>query len=106
VPAASSSANAGHFEFVLSNGNYAIHDTDTDLYLFFNYRGWHRLAEISISDPKTQWDIVDVNADSINSIYAEPTTAKATGIYDLAGRKVSKAQRGFYIINGQKTIVK
>jgi hypothetical protein len=106
VPAASSSADAGHYELVLNRGNYAILDTDTELYLFFNYRGWHRLAEIGISDPKTQWDIVDVNSDAINSIYVEPTTAKATGIYDLAGRKVSKAQRGFYIINGQKTIVK
>ena len=34
------------------------------------------------------------------------TAPAAQGIYDLSGRKVSKATRGFYIINGVKTIVK
>lgn len=34
------------------------------------------------------------------------TPAKATGIYDLQGRKVAKAGKGLYIINGVKTIVK
>ncbi len=33
-------------------------------------------------------------------------TAKSTGIYDLQGRKVAKAGKGLYIINGVKTIVR
>lgn len=33
-------------------------------------------------------------------------TAKSTGIYDLMGRKLTKAQRGINIINGEKVLVK
>lgn len=41
----------------------------------------------------------------INEIEAAET-AKTTGIYDLQGRKVAKAGKGLYIINGVKTIVR
>ena len=30
----------------------------------------------------------------------------AGNVYDLSGRKVSKAQRGVYIVNGKKVLVK
>lgn len=33
-------------------------------------------------------------------------TVNSAAIYDMSGRKVTKATRGFYIINGQKTLVK
>lgn len=35
-----------------------------------------------------------------------PAATAPTAIYDLSGRRVSKATKGFYIINGQKVIVK
>ncbi len=41
--------------------------------------------------------------DGIEEINA---TAKVAGIYDLQGRKVAKAGKGLYIINGVKTLVK
>lgn len=41
--------------------------------------------------------------DGIEEINA---TAKVAGIYDLQGRKVAKAGKGLYIINGKKTLVK
>jgi len=46
-----------------------------------------------------------IEAGSINEI-ATPDAPKAQGIYDLQGRRVSKAGKGLYIINGVKTIVR
>lgn len=34
------------------------------------------------------------------------TSAKSNTAYDLAGRKVGKLQKGIYIVNGKKVIVK
>lgn len=54
------------------------------------------------------WKIEQVKAgeeipDGIEEIAVSP---KAAGIYDLQGRKVAKAGKGLYIINGVKTLVK
>ena len=40
----------------------------------------------------------------INTIEVADETNTATEVYDLAGRKVSKAQKGLYIVNGVKVI--
>lgn len=55
--------------------------------------------------------LLEVTAPSANAVTGvssvEATKAAQAGtIYDLTGRKVSKAQKGLYIINGQKTVVK
>ncbi len=42
---------------------------------------------------------------AIESIEAATTTAEGT-IYDLSGRRVQKAKKGIYIINGKKVMVK
>jgi len=42
--------------------------------------------------------------DAINALETQP--AKTQGIYDLTGRRVSKAQKGIYIINGRKVVIK
>jgi hypothetical protein len=44
----------------------------------------------------------DDNATAIEGIEAE-STANAV-VYDLAGRRVQKAQKGLYIVNGKKVI--
>ncbi len=49
--------------------------------------------------------IESVEMGSINEVAAEKAV-KATGIYDLQGRRVSKAGKGVYIINGVKTVVR
>lgn len=54
--------------------------------------------------------LLEVTAPSANAVTGvssvEATKAAQAGtIYDLTGRKVSKAQKGLYIINGQKTVV-
>lgn len=55
----------------------------------------------------TSWYLIPV-AETVTAISAVEATkaAQAGTIYDLTGRKVSKAQKGLYIINGQKTVVK
>ena len=48
-------------------------------------------------------------ADGITEVEAEKTTSPTDGkavIYDLSGRKVSAAEKGLYVINGKKKLVK
>ena len=44
--------------------------------------------------------------DAVKSIDAETATAAGKSIFNLAGQKVSKAQKGIYIIGGRKVVVK
>lgn len=45
-------------------------------------------------------------ATAIGSIEAEGENGQSAAIYDLSGRRVQKAQKGFYIVGGKKVIVK
>jgi hypothetical protein len=45
---------------------------------------------------------IDVVATGISSIEADE---KANTIFDLSGRRVQKAQKGVYIVNGKKVIL-
>ncbi len=54
-------------------------------------------AEVTVT-----WTIEE--KEGINSI--TNVTVNGQTIYDLQGRKVSKAGKGIYIINGEKTLVK
>lgn len=49
--------------------------------------------------------VESIEMGGIDEIAAEKA-AKATGIYDLQGRRVSKAGKGVYIVNGVKTLVR
>ncbi|MBR4243754.1 MAG: hypothetical protein IKR98_07705 [Bacteroidaceae bacterium] len=44
--------------------------------------------------------------DAVKSIDAETATAAGKSIFNLAGQKVSKAQKGIYIVGGRKVVVK
>ncbi len=46
--------------------------------------------------------------DAVKSITADETTGTMdnAAIYDLSGRKVAKAQKGIYIVNGKKMVIK
>lgn len=48
---------------------------------------------------------IDGEATAIESVNGEDVT-NIGGIYNLAGQRVSKAQKGLYIINGKKALVK
>lgn len=43
--------------------------------------------------------------DMETAIVAAPAATPQTGLYDLSGRKVSKAQKGIYIVNGKKVVM-
>ena len=48
--------------------------------------------------------ITDATATGINAVAAESTNNGA--IYNMAGQRVMNAQRGLYIINGKKVVLK
>ena len=45
-----------------------------------------------------------VNSDGTTGIIELPTTALPASVYDLSGRRVEKATKGVYIVNGKKVI--
>ncbi len=45
-------------------------------------------------------------ATAIESVAAEEDKAKGKEIFDLTGRRVAKATKGIYIVNGKKIVVK
>ena len=68
---------------------------------------WNGAGNRYFANPNC-WKIEKVQAgeeipDGIEEIAVSP---KSVGIYDLQGRKVAKAGKGLYIINGVKTLVK
>ena len=44
------------------------------------------------------------NADGTTGVIELPTTALPAAVYDLSGRRVEKATKGVYIVNGKKVI--
>ena len=46
--------------------------------------------------------VVDGGADGISAIDNAQSTGNA--IFDLSGRRVAKAQKGIYIVNGKKVV--
>lgn len=70
-------------------------------YRFINwgntYNNWFADTNAFKVYPVQQGGISEIAADN---------AVKANGIYDLQGRRVNKADKGFYIINGVKTLVR
>lgn len=55
----------------------------------------------------SRWYIREVdNTVSIKSLLSEPSKVGQEGIYDLFGRRVAAPEKGIYIVNGKKTIIK
>lgn len=50
--------------------------------------------------------IYSINGDTATGIHGTENDAKAAVIYDLAGRRVEKAAKGIYIVNGKKVVLK
>lgn len=97
--------NIAHLQAPDADGNlsYLCRDTAAQNYIVCSWAAGNRY----FANPNC-WKIEKVAAgeevpDGIEEINA---TAKVQGIYDLQGRKVAKATKGLYIINGVKTLVK
>lgn len=50
--------------------------------------------------------IYSINEGTATGIHGTENDAKAAVIYDLAGRRVEKAAKGLYIVNGKKVVLK
>ena len=97
--------NICHLESTDPKGNatWLCRDTAAQDYIVCSWNAGNRY----FANPNC-WKITVAKAgeeipDGIEEINA---SAKVAGIYDLQGRKVAKAGKGLYIINGVKTLVK
>ena len=111
---------AGYDGWRDANGDFAYHTgnetvpfcvkyTDGVTYLCYNIAtaDYHEYAAYWAISNGTKAVLVKINfitATAINGIEAD--TNKAEVIFDLAGRRINKAQKGIYIINGKKVAVK
>ncbi|MDE7111729.1 MAG: hypothetical protein K2O38_07505 [Muribaculaceae bacterium] len=97
--------NIAHLEAPDANGDlsYLCRDTAAQNYIVGSWNAGNRY----FANPNC-WKIEKVKeGEEIEDGIEEITVnAKAQGIYDLQGRKVAKASKGLYIINGVKTLVK
>lgn len=88
------------------NGNNAwlFRDNGNNNYRIINYtpegNRWYAESGCWNIKLEKEGEIVENGISEINA------GAKAAGIFDLQGRKVAKAGKGLYIINGVKTVVK
>ncbi len=58
-------------------------------------------AKLVVNFPSTGSDDVATRIDAVES-----SDAESEAIYDLSGRRVAKAQKGIYIVNGKKMVIK
>ena len=61
-------------------------------------------TSIYMNNDKTTTLPLELKADAINAISAEQT--KSGVIYNVAGQRVSKAQKGIFIVDGKKVAIK
>lgn len=61
-------------------------------------------TSVYVDGDKTKVVTVDLKATAINRISAEET--KSGVIYNVAGQRVSKAQKGIFIVDGKKVAIK
>jgi len=100
-------------DFAMHTGNetvpFCVKYTDGVTYLCYNIASaeYHEYAAYWAISNGTKAVLVKINfvtATAINGVEAD--TNKAEVIFDLAGRRINKAQKGIYIINGKKVAVK
>ena len=86
-------------DYILNSGNIYLVDSAVTIAgtrAYFTISGGSGVKELN-----TSFDGIET---SINSIDAAPV--QDGKIYNLAGQRVSKAQKGIYVINGKKVVVK
>lgn len=94
----------GAVTFALNDGNTEnpiwCQTLGSDMHPVFN----DGKAYVVLSDGKGEFYNAE-DPDAVTTLPATHTTTSA-GIYDLTGRRVKKAVKGLYIVNGQKLMVK
>ena len=69
-------------------------------------RAYLHIATTLAPDAEAGAPMVIEFADEVTGIEAVEAETSASGIYNLAGQRVAKAQKGLYIVNGKKVIFK
>lgn len=95
-----SQMNAPVGSYIISGTNFYLVDTENAVTVK-PYRGYFTVQ----SNGAVKTLLLDVDGtDGIASV--ETTETENSAIYNLAGQRVQKAQKGLYIINGKKVVVK
>ena len=94
--------DADYSYFILKDGKfYAIADNNNEVP---SCKAVLKIAKTEAAAAALVLDIIDGISTGIRSIDA--ANLKDGQLYDLNGRKVSKAQKGVFILNGKKVVVK
>ena len=94
--------DADYSYFILKDGKfYAIADNNNEVP---SCKAILKIAKTEAAAAALVLDIIDGISTGIRSIDA--ANLKDGQLYDLNGRKVSKAQKGVFILNGKKVVVK
>lgn len=91
--------------YILSkNGNTAVFKKlKSDARTIAQYKAY---LELNGAQPAQLMNFAFAGSDLTGIQNVTETSAKSNTAYDLAGRKVGKLQKGIYIVNGKKVIVK
>ncbi len=92
----------GEYEVAVTNIGYAAPKNATDVAAEYN-DGRSYVVSGEITKVETSFKLTIGEGTGINSINAEDSKAP---VYNVAGQRVSKAQKGVYIQNGKKVAVK
>ena len=95
-------ANDDEFSYFILNGGafVAIDESDTEVPAC---RAILKVAKGDAAAAASRLDIVIDGFTGINAVKADLNNAQ---IYDMQGRKVNNAQKGVYIVNGKKVVIK
>lgn len=88
--------------------NWNFVDTSADMKAYKGKKVQLAFVYVSTENAAGTWEVKDVKiTDKVNTAIENVTTDNAKKvIFDLSGRRVLKATKGLYIINGQKVYVK
>ena len=87
-------------------GTYTIKSADR----YMHYTVYQQTVQVnrceSDTDAQHDWYITEVEKDDLDTNIDAIVTDAETVIYDLLGRRVEKMEKGLYIVNGKKVLVK
>ena len=85
-----------NLKVTIYNDGESFADKKIDTQFRYEFADWFYLFNVSLVPEETYTGVAELKA--------QP--AKQNAIYDLSGRRVEKAVKGLYIINGKKYLVK
>lgn len=95
-------ANDDEFSYFILNGGafVAIDESDTEV------PACRAILKVAKGDAAAAASRLDIVIDGFTGITAVKADLNNAQIYDMQGRKVNNAQKGVYIVNGKKVVIK